>query len=268
MTMTAPDGPQPARPEETPAPERSASVPIVPSRAVLTPVGWGPALLAATLAGLLAWAGGEWIEKANPVRVVSEFQVPGKQQFAERSAAITNKAVLSYALLGAAVGLTLGLAGGIARRSAGGTIIGAVAGLLLGGIAGGGSAALAVPFFLRNEDTTVSDDLILPLLTHGAIWSALGAAAGLALGIGLRAPASQTLRLTLGGLLGAVVATTIYELVGGLAFPFDQTGQPISAGIGSRLFARLVLAIAVAAGAILPTRRARQRKVEVPALEV
>jgi hypothetical protein len=267
--MSSPGEPEAARTEANPTPDRSAPAPS-PSPAAASDTGSGPirvgwigSLLAALFAGIVAWAGGEKVEAARSVRLVSEFQVSGGQQLAERAAAITTKATLSYGLAGAALGLTLGLAGGIARRSRStvamiaGAGTGGVAGLLLGAIAGAGSASLAVPFFLRNEDTTVADDLILPLLTHGAIWSALGAAGGLALGIGLRATPSLTVRLTLGGLFGALIATTVYELIGGLAFPFDQTGQPISAGSGSRLFARLVLAIAVTAGAILPTRRIR-----------
>jgi len=253
--VTSPGELQPAPPEEFPTSDRSPAAPVVLSAPGLSRVGWVSILIAATLAGLLAWAGGEWVEAANTVRLVNEFQVSGNQQLAARSAAITTKATLSYGLLGAVLGLTLGLAGGLTRRSAGGAILAAIAGLILGTLAGSGSARLVVPVFLRNENTTVADDMILPLLTHGAIWSAIGVGAGLALGIGLRPSPSLTVRVILGGLLGALLATMIYELVGGLAFPLDQTGQPISAGIGSRLFARLVLVLSVAAGAILPTRR-------------
>src|SRR4051812_16105558 len=65
---------------------------------------WGLPLLAAALAGLLAWAGGEWVEKANEVPIVSEFTVVGSSQFARRAAAITTRSTLAYGLLGGALG--------------------------------------------------------------------------------------------------------------------------------------------------------------------
>jgi hypothetical protein len=231
----------------------------------VAPVGWGQTLIAGTLAGLLAWAGGEWIERANSVRIVSEFEVAGAQQFAQRGAAILAKATLSYGLLGTLLGLALGLVGGAARRSARGAIAGAVAGAILGGIAGAVTARLAVAIFLRNEDTTVSDQILLPLLTHGAIGSALGAAGGLAMAIGLAGPRRRLLHAAFGGLLGAVVATFFYELIGGLAFPLEQTGQPISSGVGSRLFARLVVAILVAAGVTFALRHGQAAEGHTPA---
>src|SRR4051794_23657526 len=117
-SVTSPDEPQPAQPEDIPASDRSTPAPDVSSATGPTRIGWGPILLAATLAGLLAWAGGERVERANTVRLVSEFEVSGKDQLAARSTAITTKAILSYGLSGAALGLALGLAGGIARRSA------------------------------------------------------------------------------------------------------------------------------------------------------
>ncbi len=251
-----PDEPEPSQPAVSPAAAR------VPS---LARVGWGPTLIAGTLAGLLAWAGGEWVERANTVRIVSEFEVAGSQQFAQRGAAILARSTLAHALLGTLLGLALGLVGGAARRSARGAIIGAVAGSILGGIAGAVTARLAVAIFLRNEDTTVSDQILLPLLTHGAIWSALGAAGGLALAIGLGGPRRRLLHAALGGLLGAVVATFFYELIGGLAFPLEQTGQPISSGVGSRLFARLVVAILVAAGATFALRHGQAAEGHTPA---
>src|SRR4051812_18962705 len=96
-SVTSPGEPQPARPEDHPAPV-PVPAPVDPSGAGPTRVGWVSTLLAATLAGLLAWAGGEWVERANTVRLVNEFQVPGMVQMAARSAAITTKASLSYGL--------------------------------------------------------------------------------------------------------------------------------------------------------------------------
>jgi hypothetical protein len=218
------------------------------------------ALAAGAFAGLVAWAGGEWVEKANPYQIVSEHVVSGNVQLAQRARNLITKSIASYGLLGAALGLALGTVGGLTRRSGPRVVMGAVFGLVLGMVAGSGMARIMVPVFLRNEDTTVTDDLILSLLTHGAIWSVIGAASGLALGIGLGGPVKQPLLAMLGGLVGAVLGTAIYELIGGIAFALEQTGQPISSGMGSRLFARLAVGVCTAAVAGLlasPSRRPR-----------
>lgn len=254
-----PAGPDPDRPPDLPAgpPTAPAGGPGGPR------VGWVVPLAAALVAGLVAWAGGERIEVAHTPRIVSEFQVSGNQQLAQRAAAITTRSTLAHGLLGASLGLAMGLAGGWTRRSLRGALVGAALGLVVGAAAGAGAARIVTPAFLRNEKTNVADDMILPLLTHGAIWSALGAAGGLALAIGLGGPGRRVARATLGALLGAVLGTVVYELAGGLAFPLEQTGQPISAGVGSRLFARLVVAVASAAGAVQALRgQARPEAIE------
>lgn len=240
----------------------SADMPTPPEEAAPRPpaapfrVGWTFALATALLAGLVAWAGGEWIEKANTVRLVTEFQVSGGQQLADRRAAITAKSTLAYGLVGAVLGVALGIAGGRAGGSARGMARGTAAGLVAGMLGGGLAARLVVPIFLRNENTTVADDLILPLMTHGAIWALIGAAGGLALGLGLGRP-QRALAVTFGGLLGGLVAAAMYELIGGIVFPLDHTGQPISEGVASRLFAWLMLTACVAVAAVLSSRDTR-----------
>ena len=216
--------------------------------------GWGAPLLAAALAGLLAWAGGEWVEKANQVPIVSEHTVGGSIQFAQRAAAIATRSTLAYGLLGAALAGALGMTGGLARRSPRRALAGAGAGLVLGAVAGATAARVFVPLFLRNENTQ-AEDLLLSLLTHGGIWSLVGAAAGLSLGFGFHGAGPRALLSGLGGLAGAVLATILYEVIGAMAFPLEQTGQPISAGAGSRLFARLVVSVAVAAVAARALRK-------------
>ena len=210
-------------------------------------------MLAAALAGLLAWAGGEWVEKANEVPIVSEFSVAGSSQFALRAASITTRSTIAYGLLGGALAGALGLIGGLARRSPRRALAGAGAGLVLGAAAGAAAARVLVPIFLRNEDTQ-AEDLLLPLLTHGGAWSLVGAVAGLCLGLGFEGPGSRALRPVLGGLAGAILATILYEVIGAVAFPLDQTGQPISASAGSRLLARLVVSVATAAVAVWTLR--------------
>ena len=59
-----------------------------------------------------------------------------------------------------------------------------IAGLLLGTAVTAGLSLVLVSNFFKRHDPQ-SGDLMLPLLTHCGIWSAVGAIAGLAFGLGL-----------------------------------------------------------------------------------
>src|SRR5262245_3725815 len=208
-------------------------------------VGPWPPLLAGLAAGLIAWAGGELTERIPTTVVASEYEIGGSQQLAGRAAGIGKKAVLTYGLLGGVLGLSLGAVGGLMGRSGKRAGLGAAVGLLAGGGLGAAASKVLVPLFIRNE-RVLQDDLLLPLLTHGGTWAAIGLAGGLAFGLGLGGPGSRLVHATLGGLLGGAVAAGVYEVAGAVLFPLEKTAQPISEGVGSRLFARLVVAGLVA----------------------
>jgi hypothetical protein len=99
--------------------------------------------------------------------------------------------------------------------------------------------------FFRHVDDE-SSDLVLPLLIHGGLWTSIGAAAGLAFGVGLGGR-GRIARMLLGGVLGAIAGTMVYDVAGALIFPLAQTGRPLSATWGSRLFAHVAVAFLVAA---------------------
>src|SRR5262249_19526470 len=71
------------------------------------------------------------------------------------------------------------------------------------------------------------------------------------LGAGLRR--GQLLSAALGGGLGALLGTGVYEMIGGLAFPFARTDRAFSLTWETRLIARLGVALGTAAGAALGT---------------
>jgi hypothetical protein len=158
----------------------------------------------------------------------------------------TASAAVSFAQQGAILGLALGLAGGLARRSPRAGLTAAALGLALGAAAAGGAALVLVSIYFRNESPEF-DPLVLSLLTHAGIWSAAGAAAGLAFGVGLGGRV-RAARAALGGLLGAVGGTLVYEMVGALAFPLAKTSQPVSETVVTRLLAHLAVAALVAVG--------------------
>jgi hypothetical protein len=85
------------------------------------------------------------------------------------------------------------------------------------------------------------------LLVHGLPWAAVGAAGGLAFGIGLggRARAGRAL---LGGLLGAVAGAFLFEMIGAMALPGSKTVEPIAATWGIRLLAQCLAVIPSATG--------------------
>jgi hypothetical protein len=161
-------------------------------------------------------------------------------------------ATFSYGALGALLGLTLGAAGGLARSSPRGAITAAVIGLLLGSAAGAGTTYLILPWYRAAyappSPENANQQLGLALATHGGIWMAVGAVAGLALGLGQggrRVP-----RAVIGGIFGAAVAAVVYEFVGAVAFPLERTYMPTAMAPVPRLLAHLAVALCVSAGAL------------------
>lgn len=155
--------------------------------------------------------------------------------------------------MGALLGLAMGLAGGLARRSAFASSWAAIVGLLLGTAAAASSALVLVTYFFKEFDPH-SGDLVLPLLTQGAIWSVVGAIGGLAFAMGIGGK-HRWMKTVLGGLVGAAAATVIYELVGAIAFSSDKTDLPLSHSITTRVMAQLLVAILSAVGVILALRQ-------------
>jgi hypothetical protein len=224
---------------------------VGPGRA--TPPRPGPALLvrclcAGTLAGVVAWIAGEAIHGAFAPQMLSSFDIEGGEMRRRVVASTRREATLAFGILGASVGLALGLAGGRGRpRLAGGA-----AGLFLGAAVGAGVAWVVLAIYARNVNRDV-DDLILPLLTHGSIWGAVGAVGGLAFGIGRGQPRQLGLMI-LGGLLGALGATVLYDVAVGLAFPLAKTAEPLSESWLTRLLAYLLVACGAATGVGLAGR--------------
>ena len=215
---------------------------------------WGWALAAGILAGTVSWLGGESIHGAFDVPAESEYGVARPAEVVARVARLRmagqmKDGALTFGMLGGALGLTLGMAGGMARRNGRAALLASGAGLIFGAGAGAGTAWALVRVYYQNQDPN-STSLLLPLLVHGGIWSSIGLAGGVALGIGLGGR-DRALRTALGGLLGAIVGTLVYEIAGALAFPSAKAHHPVSQEVGSRLLAHLVVAFFVAAGAAI-----------------
>jgi hypothetical protein len=220
------------------------------------------ALLAGLVAGVASWRVGE----AAVTRFVPSLNVDRKQfNTIEKVTyerlrlvirAITNRAMVSYGACGAALGLALGLAGGLARRSATRGLLAAILGLILGGAAGAVGTSQLLPVYfeaVRTSEDHLSSNITVPLLIHGGIWTAVGLAAGLALGMGLGGW-GRAVQAGIGGALGAVFGTFLYEFTGPFAFPKAATAEPLATERFARLAAHLSVAVLVALGAAWSAR--------------
>lgn len=235
------------------ASEASASPDRPVSRARL----WAWVLGAGLAAGLASWLTGEGcVELIQPPRhaVNSHGLTLRITHRREEATAVARNAALAFVILGAAMGIGLGAAGGFARGARRAAGRAACSGLVLGIVATGMMSAALLPGYTayqRRYPDDAARDLLLPLLVHAGIWSAAGAAGGLALALGLGLRERRLMaRVALGGFLGAAVGTVIYEFAGAL-FPAARTAQFVSATWQTRLMARLAVAILAAVGAAM-----------------
>jgi hypothetical protein len=210
----------------------------------------GLTLGAGLVAGLVSFVEGELgVGAFEPRRVL--VQVEGRMERLPTRATVeeaaTKNAELAFGVKGSILGLYFGLAGGLGRRSA---VAAGLSGLF--GMAAGAAVGIAVPavvlpgFFWAFNEFDV-DELVPGLVMHAVIWGSLGAIAGLAFGMGL---GRHRLRALVGGVVGGIVGATVYQLLGSLVFPLEETEQPLSKTWWTRAQARLIagLAMGVAVG--------------------
>jgi hypothetical protein len=226
-----------------------APLPEPPSASRL---GWGEkfrlwllVLSLAILAGVAAWLVGESaLDYFKPSDAAASQTYNFEPLNREMLGVSAHNGALTFGVLGGLLGLALGLAGGLSRRSGHGALMGAVAGLILGAAAGALPSFAVMPWQWRHRNDDPSTILLLtPLLVHLGLWSAIGLAAGLAFGIGSGASTpSRLCESALAGLVGAMLGTFVYEMLGAVLFPMDRTADPFSATSGTRLLARLCVA--------------------------
>jgi hypothetical protein len=230
---------------------------------------WLITLAAGVAAGLVAWVGGEaCLDRIKPPvhNVNSKGVILRLTDRREVAAAEAQNAGVAFAILGAALGASLGAAGGLAGRSGRRAVSAALAGVVLGSaVAVATSIAVLPPYnaYKARYPDDAAKDLILPLLVHAGIWSAVGGAGGLAfaLGFGARSVLSQAV---IGGLVGAAVAAVAYEMIGAVGFTNAQTAQFVSATWQTRLFARVAITVLAAVGVALGVYEPRRRPVPPP----
>lgn len=234
-------------------PDESAAAPGPPEGDRVSFGRWMTiALLAGLVAGIASFAAGEfsYVYHKAPLSTFSIGMIRTTAAKTEDvNATVAKNAILTFAILGIALGATLGAAGGLIRRTPLRAVFAAVAGAVLGGLAGWLASVLFLPLFFRRL-VPDPNDLTLPALIHGGIWSAIGAMSGLAFGFGTGS-GRRMLNAASGAFLGAVIATILYEVIGVAAFPASQSTDPMANSWVVRLLARLLVSLFVAAGAAM-----------------
>ena len=123
----------------------------------------------------------------------------------------------------------------------------AIFGSILGGSVGAALTQVILPFYYQffNPDT---NDLILGVLVlTRRSRPASAPVGGAAFGVGF-GDWRDVVRAALGGLLGAIAGALVFEMVGAIAFPLDETANPISVTWATRLFARLAVTLLTSIG--------------------
>ncbi len=169
--LSASDGTVPAPEGNTPR-----SVPTYPKP---PPDGMSRLLAFALVAGLIAGAAslvaGEAIMNVYKYDLTPKLAIqPAPEDVRRWHHARIYSAAFTFATLGAILGLAMGLAGGLARRWLSAGAKAAIGGLVLGAAIAGCVSLILVPIFFKRYDPQ-SNSLVMPLLTHGAIWSTTGA---------------------------------------------------------------------------------------------
>jgi hypothetical protein len=229
----------------------------------------GRLLIFAAAAGLLAGLASEFICE----RIISSYNtelnppltlIPRPEDMRRWKEARVYTATFTFATLGGLLGLALGIAGGLARRSVVASSLAATLGLVFGSVSVGFLSLALVTYFYKLFDP-ISGDLVLPLLTHSAIWSTVGAIAGLAFGLGIGGRGRWKATLV-GGLAGALAATVVYELLGAVVFASSKTEMPLSSSPTTRAMALMLVASLSSVGAVLALRQPprREAKTAVP----
>jgi hypothetical protein len=210
---------------------------------------WVTALIVALVTGVVAWSLAGRFRVGETVlrdRRRGEGVFSG---FAELSVmhAIRN-GIAGYAILGAILALGLGVTAGLlyGRRSNSGVFLAGLMGLVLGACGGAASSYVLIPVYFRGLETA---DLTFSILIHLGIWTAIGAASGVAFGIGSGSRA-VFVRSLIGGITGAALGTLLFDIAGAF-LPLAHTEKPLAEEAGTRLAATMLVSICVAIGILV-----------------
>jgi hypothetical protein len=216
--------------------------------------GAGPgraAILKTLIAGILLALVGAWISStvADRLRGIENVEHGAKYRGTRLSIeTATRNAAVANGLLGAILSLSLGVtAGGLRGRfSIARALAAGVAGIALGALLGAGSSYVLTPLYFQRLETA---DITLTILIHMGIWTAVGAAAGIAFAVGAAAPKR------------AALAALVFD-VGGAFFPLAHTERPLAEEGPTRLAAAVLQSLFIVVGVIVVASQKPSPKVK------
>ena len=228
------------------------------SAATPSPAANGKALIV----GILLAVAGAWIAAnlADRFRIIENVEQGLKLRglFGGTRLVIGNaaqNAAVAYALLGAILSLILGVTAGcfLGRFSIPRVLAAGLAGVVLGASFGAASSYALTPIYFHRMGTA---DVTLSLLIHLGIWTAVGAASGVAFGVG-SGSRDVLVRSLVGGITGAALGTLLFDISGAF-LPLARTERPLSEQAGTRLAANIVLCLCVAIGIVVVASQTRR----------
>ncbi len=209
------------------------------------------ATLTTLIVGVFLAVAGAWISAnlADRFRVIENVE-HGTTRRGTRLVIgnVTQNSAVAYALVGATLSLILGVTAGclLEQFSIRRVLTAGFAGIVLGASFGAASSYGLTPLYFNRLETA---DVTRTILIHLGIWTAVGAASGIAFGIGA-GNRNVFLASFIGGITGAALATLLFDVCG-VFFPFAHTETPLSQEAGTRLAANIVLCLCVAIGIVV-----------------
>jgi large-conductance mechanosensitive channel len=220
-------------------------------------------MAASVLAGGLTWGLGEAklliVEpKLFPMETMGVKHM-GRTQVGDRAAERAT-AARTFGALGGLTGLLLGVAAGLGAGSVSRAVRGGVVGLAVGLVVTAAVTFFMVPMYHRFKES-IGDDIVASLIMHGSNWAPVGIASGIAVALAVGAANfGRWIRLILAGLIGSLVGTAIYELVGAVAMANDETGEVLAQSSTARLMAMVAVALGTAVVLALAVAEKRKRE--------
>jgi MFS family permease len=209
------------------------------------------AIARALIVGILLALAGAWVATtvADRHRGIENVEHGTKYRGTHLSIeTAARNAALAYGLLGGILALIMGVIAGslLGRFSIARASIGSLAGIVLGASLGAESAYVLTPVYLNRLGTA---DITLTMLIHLGIWTSVGAASGIAFGIG-SGTRTRLLMALAGGMAGGALAAVLFDVCGAL-FPLAHTERPLAEEAPTRLAAALLLSFLIVVGVVV-----------------
>jgi hypothetical protein len=212
---------------------------------------WLAATTVGVLAGLVSGLAAESTDHAYPLEVhypPGFEKMSGYKKDAFRSMSMVaaqrvlerKRTGAAYGILGLVLGVAMGLTGGLWSGSAQRGFLGAIVGGLAGALAGWGLSTELVPLFFRFLDP--ESGLVWLFAAHAGIFGGVGAAGGLALGVGLGDRAASW-RAIIAGFCGGLAGAFLLETFLAVGYPLLRTFEPVPPERLPRLEAHLAVAV-------------------------